>query len=227
MNRQSPSDFKLPDMKDLLVLGVTGGIASGKSTVAHMLSELGAPIIDFDRIARTVVEPGKPAFKEIVAHFGRQVMGPDGTLDRKRLSDMVFSDPEKRKTLEGMTHPRILDTFMRKVHEMARTHAQGIVQAVIPLLFEVNLIPLVHKILVIYVSPEVQVERLMRRDHISREKAQHILDAQMPIDEKVKQADFIVHNEGAIDQTRDAVKALWQQLKTIQMQAAADWAKVR
>lgn len=214
MNSRPPSDFQLPDMQDLLVLGVTGGIASGKSTVAHMLAELGAPIIDFDRMAREVAAPGEPAFEEIVAYFGEQVKGPDGTLDRKRLSDMVFSDPEKRKTLEGMTHPRILDRFMRKVHEMARTHGHGIVQAVIPLLFEVNLIPLVHKILVVYIPPHKQMERLMARDHITRDKARRILDAQMPIDEKVKKADFVIRNEGDMDETREAVKALWQELKT-------------
>ncbi len=206
-------DLSLPETGDLLVLGVTGGIASGKTTVASMLAELGAPIIDFDLIARQVVGPDTPAFREIVDYFGDPVIGEDGRLDRKRLSGIVFRDPAKRKILEGITHPRIVAAFVRQLRHLAESDPHGIVQAVIPLLFEVNLRHLVHKVLVVYVSPDKQVERLTRRDTISQEEAKRILKAQMPIDQKVAEADFVIHNEGNVDETREAVNALWQSLR--------------
>ena len=214
MVETNPSNLSLPKTGDLLVLGVTGGIASGKTTVARMLAELGAPIIDFDLLARDVVAPGEPAFREVVDYFGEGVIGEDGNLDRKWLSGIVFRDSSKRRILEGITHPRILAAFIRQVTQMAEKNPQGIVQAVIPLLFEVHLEPLVHKVLVVYVSPDTQVDRLMKRDRISREEARRILDAQMPIDEKAARADFVIHNEGNLDETRKEVHALWNKLKT-------------
>jgi len=209
-------DFPLPETSDFLVLGVTGGIASGKTTVAHMLAELGAPMIDFDLLAREVVAPGQPAFQEIVDYFGQEVIGEDGALDRKRLSGIVFRDPTRRRMLEGMTHPRILAAFVHQVRQLIEKDPHAIVQAVVPLLFETHLEPLVHKVLVVYVSPDTQVDRLTRRDQISQEDARRILDAQMPIDQKAARADFIVRNEGGLDETRKQVTALWQQLKEMQ-----------
>ena len=202
------------------MLGVTGGIASGKTTVANMLEELGAPIIDFDLIARQVVEPGQPAFKDIIAYFGDDVIDKNGVLDRKQLSRIVFGDPAKRKILEAITHPRIVEAFVHHVREIAKKDPHGIVQAVIPLLFEVNLRHLVHKVLVVYVSPDKQIERLIRRDSISQEEAGNILKAQMPIDEKLAYADFVIRNEENIDETRREVKALWQTLKEAQQERA-------
>jgi len=213
-------DLSLPESGDLLVLGVTGGIASGKTTVANMLEELGAPIIDFDLLAREVVAPEKPAFKDIIAYFGEAVIDKNGTLDRKLLSGIVFSDPEKRKILESITHPRIFEAFLRQVKEMAQKDPHGIVQAVIPLLFEADLRHLVHKIVVVYVSPDKQIERLTKRDKISHKEAGNILKAQMPIDEKVGLGDYVIHNEGNIDETRRDVKALWQALKEAQKERA-------
>jgi dephospho-CoA kinase len=210
----TPSNLSLPKTGDLLVLGVTGGIASGKTTVARMLAELGAPIIDFDLLARDVVASGEPAFREVVDYFGEGVIGEDGKLDRKRLSGIVFRDASKRQILEGITHPRILAAFVHQVTEMAEKNPQGIVQAVIPLLFEVHLEPMVHKVLVVSVSPDTQIDRLMKRDQIGREAARRILDAQMPIDQKAARADFVIHNEGNLDETRKEVHALWNKLKT-------------
>jgi len=209
-------ELSLPEAGDLMIVGLTGGIASGKSTVAEMLAQLGAPIIDFDLLAREVVGPGEPAFREIVAYFGDEVIGEDGNLDRKRLSGIVFRDAEKRKTLEDMTHPRILKAFVRQVRQLAEKDPRAIIQAVIPLLFEGHLEPLAHKVVVVYVSPETQIDRLMRRDQISREEAERILNAQMPIDQKAARADFVIRNEGDITETKKAVKALWQQLKETQ-----------
>ncbi|MBW2348085.1 MAG: dephospho-CoA kinase [Deltaproteobacteria bacterium] len=203
-----------------LLLGVTGGIASGKSTVAAMLEELGAPIIDFDVLARRVVEPGKPAWKEIVDYFGRQVLNEDETLDRKKLSSIVFRDLEKRKKLEGFTHPRIGEEFLREVEEITRTDPNAIIQVVIPLLIELNLQFQFHKILVVYISAEEQIRRLAGRDGISEEEAANILKAQLPIDEKIGYADYVIHNEGSLEETKKEVEELWKVLKAEQEKRA-------
>ena len=199
-----------------LLLGVTGGIASGKSTVARMLEELGAPVIDFDALSRFVVEPGKPAWKDIVAYFGEQVLLEDKTLDRKKISEIVFRDPEKRKRLEGFTHPRIYEDFRRLVKEYTQKDPDVIIQVVVPLLIEANLQYLFHKLLLVYIPQEKQIERLMDRDKISREMAQNILTAQLPIDEKKGYADFIVDNSGSLEETKRQVGEVWQKLKKFQ-----------
>jgi dephospho-CoA kinase len=199
-----------------LLVGVTGGIASGKSTVARMLEELGAPVIDFDALSRSVVEPGKPAWKDIVAYFGEQVLLEDKTLDRKKISEIVFRDPEKRKRLEGFTHPRIYEDFRRLVKEYTQEDPDVIIQVVVPLLIEANLQYLFHKLLLVYIPQEKQIERLMGRDKISREMAQNILTAQLPIDEKKGYADFIVDNSGSLEETKRQVGEVWQKLKKFQ-----------
>jgi dephospho-CoA kinase len=201
---------------NLLLLGVTGGIASGKSSVTGMLREMGAPLIDLDRIAREVVEPGKPAWKEIVSFFGESILLKDGKLDRKKLSRVVFEDPEKRKKLERFTHPRINEAFEKSVEEISRRFTDPIIQAEVPLLFEVELQHRFHRVLVVHIPPELQIQRLMQRDGISREAAQRILKAQMPIDEKARRADFVIHNEGTLEETRAQVKEVWKALKRIQ-----------
>jgi dephospho-CoA kinase len=204
-----------------LLLAVTGGIASGKSSVSKMLEELGAPLIDFDALARLVVEPGKPAWKEIVAFFGEQVVQEDQHLDRKKLSEMVFRDMEKRKKLESFTHPRINEEFEKQVNQIVAEDPGAIIQVAIPLLIELNLQYKFHKVLVVHSSPEMQVERLMKRDGISREAAANILKAQLPIDEKVKFADFAIHNEGSLQETWRQVEEVWKSLKKIQKDRAA------
>ena len=199
-----------------LLLGVTGGIASGKTTVANFFEDLGAVIIDFDIIARQVVEPGTPCFREIVEVFGQKIVDRDGHLDRKRLSGIVFEDERKRKKLEGIIHPRIFDIFISRTNEITEKDPDAIIQAVIPLLFEVGLKHLVHKTLVVYISRERQIERLIKRDKITRDHAANILNAQLPIDEKAGMADFVINNENSLDQTRSQVAELWKKLKHIQ-----------
>jgi len=193
-------------------LGVTGGIASGKTTVARILEELGAKLIDFDVLSRTVVEPGKPAWRDIRAHFGEQVLLRDKTLDRKKLGKIVFGDEAKRKMLENFIHPRIYEEFHRRVREISSREPGVIIEGVVPLLFEVNLQPLFHKILLVYIPRELQIERLMKRDEISREIANQILNAQFPIEEKKKQADFIIDNSGALSETRRQAEEIWKKL---------------
>jgi dephospho-CoA kinase len=194
------------------LLGVTGGVATGKSTVSKMLEALGASLIDFDVLAREVVEPGKPAWKEIVDYFGRQVLQEDETIDRKKLSHMVFRDREKRKKLESFTHPRIFKEFQRRVDEISSERPEPVIQVGIPLLIELNLQHRFHKVLLVYAPREVQIERLMRRDGISRESAENILEAQLPIEQKLEYADYVIHNEGTLEETSRQVKKVWEKL---------------
>lgn len=203
-----------------LLLAVTGGIATGKSTVTRMLNDLGAPVIDFDLIAREVVEPEKPAWQDIVAYFGQQVLLGDKQLDRKKLSDIVFRDLEKRKKLEGFTHPRIQVEFIRQLNEIVEKNPRAIVQVDVPLLIELNMQYMFHKTLVVYTSEEKQVERLMEREGISREEAVTRLKAQLPIEEKVGYADFVIDNNGSLEETGKQVQDLWQALTKIQKERA-------
>jgi dephospho-CoA kinase len=199
-----------------LLLGVTGGIASGKTVVAEMLEALGAPLIDFDLLARQVVEPGKPAFKEIVGYFGKQILHEDGTLDRKKLSKIIFQDPEKRTHLEGITHPPIYEAFFKRVSDITDKDPAAIIQAVVPLLIEKNLQSMFDKVLVVYVPEAQQIERLVERDGITREEAVQILRAQLPIDEKLAYADFVVNNEASVEETRKQVEEIWLEVKRLQ-----------
>jgi dephospho-CoA kinase len=201
-----------------LLLGVTGGIATGKSTVASMFRELGAPVIDFDVLARRVVEPDKPAWEDIVAYFGEEILLEDRSLDRKKLSGIVFKNAEKRRKLEGFIHPRAGDEYAKEVERFASADPNAIIQAVIPLLFEANMQDMFEKTLLVYTPRATQIERLVLRDGISEEEAARILDAQLPIDEKVGLADFVINNEKGLDETREQVEALWTKLKKLQQE---------
>jgi dephospho-CoA kinase len=181
-----------------------------------MLKEMGAPAIDFDVLAREVVEPHRPAWKEIVAYFGEQVLQEDRTLDRKKLSDIVFRDIEKRKKLESFTHPRIHEEFVRRLNEIVEQDPEAIVLVDVPLLIELNLQYMFHKTLLVHVPPAIQIERLVKRDKISKQEATDRLKAQLPIDEKVGYVDFVIHNDTALKETRKQAEELWQDLQRIQ-----------
>lgn len=201
---------------DALFIGLTGGIATGKSTVAEMLRNHGAVIIDFDILARSVVEPGKPSWQLITDFFGIDILNPDNTINRKKLSGIVFNAPLKRENLETFTHPFIWDEFIDQVKTSVQIDRKAIILAVIPLLIEGNMHDLFVKNLVIYSSPEIQIRRLMDRDGISRQMANKILKSQMPIDEKLKYADFIIKNEGTIGDIDKEVNELWKNLRHLQ-----------
>jgi dephospho-CoA kinase len=203
-----------------LLLGVTGGIASGKTVVAKMLAGLGAPLIDFDVLARQVVEPGKPAFTQIVDYFGKEVLQGDGTLDRKKLSKIVFQDTEKRNQLEDFTHPPIYEAFLKRVKAITEKDPEAIIQAVVPLLIEKNLQSIFDKVVVVYVPEGRQIERLVERDGISRKEAAHMLKAQLPINEKLAYADFVVNNEGPMEETKKEVEEVWRELRRLQGEKA-------
>jgi dephospho-CoA kinase len=198
------------------LVAVTGGIASGKSAVSKMLQDLGAPIIDYDVIAREIVEPGKPAWKDIVDSFGEQVLKEDRQIDRKKLSDIVFRDTGKRNRLERFTHLRIIEEAARRADEIAGKNPNAVIQVAVPLLIETNIQDRFHKVLLVYVPRAIQIERLMKRDGITKEAAESILKAQLPIDDKLRYADFVIHNEGTLEETRRQVEQVWEELKRIQ-----------
>ncbi len=199
-----------------MLLGVTGSIATGKSTVAEMLEELGAPIIDFDVLSRIVVEPDKPAWKEIVAYFGEQVLLEDRTLDREKLREVVFQDMEKRKKLESFTHPGIGEEFLKLVEKYTSDRPDAIIQVVVPLLIETSMQAIFDNLLMVYLPEKEQVKRLIARDNITEELAMKIITAQMPVEEKKGYCNLTIDNSGSIEDTRKKVGDLWEELKKIQ-----------
>lgn len=201
---------------DALIIGLTGGIATGKSTVADIFRNIGAVIIDFDLLARNVVEPGKKSWQLIIDFFGNNVLNPDSTLNRKKLSGIVFNDPLKRDKLESFTHPFIWDEFITLVEKTIKLNRQAIIHAVVPLLIEGRMHDLFMNNILVYSSPEIQIKRLMDRDKISEQMAKKILKSQMPIDDKVKYCDFIIKNEGPIERTGKEVSDIWEKLKQVQ-----------
>jgi dephospho-CoA kinase len=201
-----------------LLFGLTGGIATGKSTVSEIFRKLGATIIDFDLLARSVVEPGRKSWKLIVEHFGGQVLKEDSSINRKKLSDIVFNDHQEKEKLESFTHPYIWDEFILKVKEVIQKDGNSIILAVVPLLIEGNMQDLFRKIIVVHAPPNLQIERLIKRDKISREKAENILASQMPIDEKIQYGDFVINNDSLIDATKEQTKVLWRKLKKIRFE---------
>lgn len=192
----------------MLLIGLTGGIASGKSTVSAMLRELGAAVFDSDATVRALQEPGQPVYTAIVREFGPGVVGPDGRLDRQVLGARVFSDPELRRRLEQIVHPAVRE---RMWAEVAAARERGAPALVVdsPLLFEVGLHQQVDQVWVVYVDAETQRRRLMARSGLDADEAQRRIEAQMPLAEKVKLAHLVVDNNGALAATRAQVAAAW------------------
>lgn len=193
------------------MIGLTGGIASGKSTVARMLTELGAPVVDADQLAREVVAPGSDGLAAIVDHFGDQVVDADGALDRKKMADIVFADPEARAALNAITHPRIAAAGQREIARHAAAGA-GYVVYEAALIVENRLQSWMHALIVVAVPPEVQLERMMTRDGLDEAAARARLDAQLPLADKIAVADYVVDNAGSVDQTRAQVTRIWNQI---------------
>ena len=194
------------------IIGLTGGIASGKSTVSNWLISQGYPVVDADIAARKVVEPGMPALREITEAFGRDILLEDGTLDRKKLGAIIFSDEEKRQTLNAIVHPAVRE-WMRQETERAFSVGASVVIMDIPLLFESKLTHMVEETVLVYVSMETQLKRLMDRDGYSEADALARIHAQMPIDDKRKLADYIIDNNGPVSETIEQVKEIMKQFK--------------
>lgn len=183
-----------------MIIGLTGSIASGKSTVAKMLEKYRFPIVDADQVARLVVEPGEPALTEIVAAFGEEILLEDGSLNRKKLGDLIFHDPSKRAILNGIIHPAIRKEMLRQRDEWLNNEAEVVIMD-IPLLFESKLQHFVEKILVVSLSEEKQLERLMERNQLNEEEARARISSQLPLSVKEEGADAVIYNESTLEKT--------------------------
>jgi dephospho-CoA kinase len=192
--------------RPFLLVGLTGGIATGKSTVDALLRDLGAEIIDADVLAREVVEPGEPALDEIVAEFGRGVLEPGGRLDRKALGAIVFADPERRRKLEAITHPRILERFQRRLDALAARDFRGLVFFDAPVMIESGNYRNMDRLVVVITDEPTQIARLVARDGIARDEALRKIRSQMPLVEKAKLADYVIDNSGDRDTTTAEVR---------------------
>jgi dephospho-CoA kinase len=191
------------------VLGLTGGIGSGKSQVAQMFRDLGAEVIDADQLAREVVEPGQPALQEIASTFGQEVLLPDGRLDRVALARIIFSNPAARGKLNAITHPPIRERMEAEV--AARQSRPGLLILDIPLLYENDRMRAVEKVIVVWVDADTQADRLRRRDRLGPEEARQRIAAQMPLDTKRDRADLVIDNSGALEDTRRQVDAIYRE----------------
>jgi dephospho-CoA kinase len=200
----------------MIVVALTGGIASGKTTVGQMFAEEGALVIDFDALSRAVVEPQKPAWHEIVHTFGKRILRTDGAIDRNRLGRIVFSDPEKRKKLEQIVHPRVLNAYEEQIRRIREKNRQAIVVADVPLLMETRIEARFEKVIVVYAPPESQRMRLLQRNGSSRRSARDRLASQMPLEEKVRDADFVIDNGASLEETRHQVKQVYRALKMLE-----------
>ncbi|HLR72957.1 MAG TPA: dephospho-CoA kinase [Pseudogracilibacillus sp.] len=195
-----------------LIVGLTGSIGTGKSTIANRFKELDIPVVDADLIARQVVEPGEAAYEQIVETFGEGILQLDKTLDRKALGAIVFQDDTKRKELNAIIHPAIRKEL---IHQRDQYVDEGVKCVVvdIPLLYESNLIDYVDKVLVVYVDEEVQLQRVVSRDKSTEKEAKQRIASQIPVAEKAKQADAVIDNNGTVEQSfqqLDEVLIKWQ-----------------
>lgn len=193
----------------MLVIGLTGGIATGKSTVATMLAARGAVVVDADGLAREVTAPGEPGYDEVVARFGRDIVAATGVLDRSRLAAIVFADPAARADLEAITHPRI-GALMQARISAAMASSAPLAVADIPLLFERGRNAAFPQTMLVYAPREVQLSRMRERDGWDDVAAQQRLDAQLPIDEKRARATWVIDNSGSLPDTAAQVKAWWE-----------------
>ncbi|MGE8017642.1 dephospho-CoA kinase [Peribacillus frigoritolerans] len=189
------------------IIGITGGIASGKSTVSLYLQELGFTIVDADLASRAVVEPGEEAYHQVVKAFGEDILLRDGNIDRVKLGSIIFNDQEKRLLLNGIVHPAVRN-WMRLKTEAALSSGEETVFMDIPLLFESKLTFMVDKTLLIYVDEQVQLKRLMNRNGLSEAEALARINSQMPLADKKALADAVIDNNGDINETKRQVKAI-------------------
>lgn len=195
------------------LVGLTGGIASGKSTVAKILQSLGAAIVNADDLAREVVEPGHEAWKEIVASFGADILQSDQTLDRQKLRTLIFNQPEARKRLESIIHPRVRALAEERIRDYA---AAGYPVAIyeVPLLFEGNLQEWLRPVILVACDVETQTARLQNRDHLTAADAEKHIAAQMSLKDKRRLADYVIENNGSLEDLERQTRQILEELKT-------------
>lgn len=202
-------------MERPLLVGVTGGIATGKSTVLRLLKELGSYTIDADALAHEALAPGNPCTAQVARVFGPEYLRPDGSVDRRALGRRVFKDPAARQQLEAIVHPWVLQRLDQEVEE-ARRRGARVVAAEIPLLFEAGLAGRVDVVVVVACSPESQRARLQARDGLSPGEAEARIRSQWPLAEKIARAHYVVHTDAGLEAVRKQVLGLWHDLRTHQ-----------
>jgi dephospho-CoA kinase len=202
----------------MLIVGLTGGVASGKTTVSRVLKEEGAYIIDADQMARELVRPHTPAWRKLVRAFGKDILREDGSLHRKKLADKVFTNLRQRKLLNQILHPRIRKEMERRAKEIGQKDPEAVVVIDAPLLVELGDHRKMDKLIVVTSTQTQQIERLKERDGISSEEALRIFSSQMPVEDKVKLADFVIRNEGSLQETKKKTREVYKELKKVVVQ---------
>lgn len=198
--------------RKFLLVGLTGGIATGKSTVSDVLRQLGCEVIDADRLARDVVEPGQPALTAIVTEFGRDVVTAGGALDRKKLGAIVFADPERRRRLEAITHPAIRERFLARLDELADEGFAGIVVFDAPVMIESGNYKNMDRLIVVVTDEPTQMARLQGRDGTDDAEGRRKIASQMPLAEKARLADYVIDNSGSREATAEQVRRVFAAL---------------
>ncbi len=196
----------------MLNVGLTGGIACGKSTVSEMFVRLGSYLIDFDVIAHEVQEPGKPAWQEIIDYFGRDVLDSDKKINRVKMAAIVFSHPESLKVLNNIVHPRVYEEWQSRLEKIEASDHHAIALSDVPLLFEGQMQFLFDLTILVMIPAEEQINRLITRNCISGEEAKLRLVCQMPINDKISLADIVIDNQASIADTEKKVEEVWQEL---------------
>ncbi len=195
-------------MSNVLVVGLTGGLATGKTTIAELFESLGAVIIDADKIAREIVKPNSSTWQKIKDYFGTKILNDDLSINRNLLGELIFSNEIHRKKLNEITHSEIIHKIKQEIED---AHC-SIVIIVAPLLIEANMISMVDKLIVVTASEETQTKRVMERDNLSKDDAKNRIDSQMPLSEKVKLADFVIDTDCPKTELEEKVKEIWESL---------------
>ena len=199
----------------MLLTGLTGGIATGKTTVSEMFVKLGAHLIDADVIARDVVKPDTPAWKEIISAFGESVLDDKKEINREKLAADIFNDSEKRKILESITHHRIIEEENRLINDLQDKNKSEIIILDAALLIEAGHHNRVDKLVIVYLDRESQIKRLIGRDNLSFADAEKRVNSQMPLDEKVKLADYVIDNGKSLDEVEKQVSKVYSELVSL------------
>jgi len=200
--------------KFLVRLGITGGVGSGKTVVCDYLSKAGITVVSTDQLAKNAVMPGMPAFDKIVNCFGHDILSEDGTLDRKKLRNLITEDKEKKAMLEQFVHPEVF-VQMAEAYAAVQKRGEPLIAVEVPLLFETGMASLFDYVLTVTVNADVRIQRIMERDHVSREEAMALMGIQMPEEEKIRRSDFVIENNGSLEDTRLRVNAFYHQLMSL------------
>ena len=200
-----------------LIVGLTGGIVGGKSTVASMFKDLGAKIVDADKLGHSVILPHRPAWEKITRLFGKDILRNDLTIDRERLGKIVFTNQTLLKKLNEITHPEIIKMIKKEIDLVKKTtHNQEKILIIdAALIYEAKIDRLMDKIIVVYINEDEQVKRLVKRDNLSKEEALQRIKSQMPMKEKVKIADYVIDNSNSLGKTKKQVEKIWQELTSL------------